>query len=198
MSACWPEPDELAALYAGLVAGAPLAPSDLAAAALEPLAASLRHQFPGADEHDCRSAAIDAIWDLIQNPAAYDPTRRGLRGFLQMAAAGDFRNFRRRQRKHHAGRESSECVELAADERNTLPDDTGPSFDDPPLAVEIDSFAADERAVFELMREGERDTPVFAAALGLGHLSPAEQADAVKRVKDRIKKRLQRAAGRHS
>jgi hypothetical protein len=192
MSACWPEADELAALYAGLVVGAPLAPSDLAGAVLDPLVAHLRYRFPGADEHDYHSAAADAVVSLIRSPAVYNPARRGLRGFLQMAAEQDFRNLRDVQRKHHTNRESSEYVELAADVRNNPADGDSP-FDDPPLAVEIGSFAADERAVFELMRDGERDTSVFAAALGIGHLSPDEQTSIVKRVKDRIKARLKRA-----
>jgi hypothetical protein len=47
----------------------------------------------------------------------------------------------------------------------------------------------------DLMREGEKRTVVFADAAGFSDLPPEEQAREVKRVKDRIKKRIQRAGG---
>ena len=50
--------------------------------------------------------------------------------------------------------------------------------------------------MWELMGEGERRTAVFARALGLEDRPPGEQEREVKRVKDRIKKRMQRAGGR--
>ena len=61
--------------------------------------------------------------------------------------------------------------------------------------AEIASFAEEERLALDLMREGARDTATFAVPLGLSHLSPSEQAARVKRVKDRVKKRLTRAVG---
>ena len=45
------------------------------------------------------------------------------------------------------------------------------------------------------MLAGERRTAVFAAAVGLSDRSLREQAQEVKRVKDRIKKRIERAGG---
>ena len=53
-------------------------------------------------------------------------------------------------------------------------------------------MTSEERAVFSLMLDGERSTEVAAATMNIGHLAPAEQAREVKRVKDRIKKRIQR------
>lgn len=50
-----------------------------------------------------------------------------------------------------------------------------------------------ERDVLVLMLFGERETDAFAEALGLAHLTAIEQANEVKRVKDKLKKRLQRA-----
>jgi hypothetical protein len=42
------------------------------------------------------------------------------------------------------------------------------------------------------MLDGERDSAVFAAALGLGDLPVEEQRLRVKQIKDRIKARLRR------
>jgi len=195
MSDSWPDADVVADLFDRFCAGDRVALSDFIVAVLDPLAAHLRHKFH-ADEHDCNSAATDAVLDLIRNPAIYDPTRRGLIGFLRMSAEGDLINLREKERKHHANRKSSEYVELVGDGGNTSADDL-PSFDDPHLAAEINSFDAAERAVFELMRAGERATAAFAAVLGITHLPEDEQAREVKQVKDRIKKRLQRTGGSH-
>jgi hypothetical protein len=52
-----------------------------------------------------------------------------------------------------------------------------------------------DQRCFDLMRDGEKHTAVFAAAAGFSDLPPDEQAREVKRVKDRIKKRIQRAGG---
>lgn len=199
MSDTWPGDDELAALFAGVRARDPLAVHDFVVAVLEPLVADLRPRH--ADEDARHTAAEDALLDLIRDPARYDPAKATLRGYLRMAARRDLGHVADKERRHHVGRKSSEFVELAAGPGNSHPNapaDDLPSFDAPHLAAEIDSFDADERAVFEAMREGARATAEFAAALGLGHLSPDDQFDAVKRVKDRIKKRLQRAAEGHS
>jgi hypothetical protein len=53
-----------------------------------------------------------------------------------------------------------------------------------------------EWKVVQLMADGERRSPTYAALLGLGHLPAAEQAREVKRVKDRLQKRLRRLARR--
>ena len=49
-----------------------------------------------------------------------------------------------------------------------------------------------EQRVLELMVQGERKTTVFAQALGIADRSPSEQEAEVKRVKDKLKKRLER------
>ena len=44
-----------------------------------------------------------------------------------------------------------------------------------------------------MMRDGVRDTSAFVPVLGLSGIPTGEQAAAVKRYKDRLKKRLERA-----
>ena len=195
MSDSWPEPEVIAALYQRFCTGDRLAQAALAAAVLDPLVAHLRRRR-GADEHACLTAAEDAVLSLIRNPAIFDPAKRGLIGFLKMAAEGDLLNALERERRHHTNRENRDCVELPAAGGNSTAEgrEAGlPSFDDPGVAAEVASFTAAEREVLRLMRDGERRTPAFAAALGIGHLPPADQAGEVKRAKDRLVKRLQRA-----
>jgi hypothetical protein len=96
-----------------------------------------------------------------------------------------------RHRKHI----SLESVEEPADRGNTRAEDDTPTFDDPRLVAEIASFDDEECRALDLMREGERATTAFAGPLGLSDLPPGEQAARVKRVKDRVKKRLTRAVG---
>jgi hypothetical protein len=52
-----------------------------------------------------------------------------------------------------------------------------------------------ERRCWEQMQQGERCNGVFAAILGVTHLPAAEQRRQVKRVKDHLKKRRERAGG---
>jgi DNA-directed RNA polymerase specialized sigma24 family protein len=197
MSDTWPGDAELAALFVGVCARDPLAVNDFVLAVLEPLVTDLR-RFPRTDLDACHSAATDAILALIRDPARYDPTRSELRGFLRIIARRKLITAIDKERRHHVGRKSSEIVELAADDGNSPanePADDFPSFDDPHLAAELAGFNEIERAVFELLRDGERATAVFAAAMGLSHLPAEEQAAEAKRAKDRVKQRLKRAGG---
>ena len=196
MSDSWPDTDEIATLFQRLCRGDPLAPLDFLVAVLDPLVSHLRRYRPGADEHAYLTAAGDAALDLIRNPAIYDPAGRTLVGFLRMSAERDLQNALAKEARHHRHREPAECVEVVPDARNDSPDGPEgdlPSFDDPDIAAELASLTPTERAVFDLMRAGEKGTAAFAAVLGIGQLPAAEQAREVKRVKDRIIKRLQRA-----
>lgn len=196
MSNSWPGPETVAELYKRLCTGDRLAQSEFLVAVLDPLASDLRRWHRGADEHACVTAAEDAVLALLQNCAIYDPAKRGLIGFLRMAAEGDLVNTLNKEQKHQTNRENCDCVELPASGGNSdgedLADDL-PSFEDARIAVVIASFTALELAVFELMRDGEKRTSAFAAVLGSEYLSAEDQANEVKRVKDRIIKRLQRA-----
>lgn len=205
MKECEPEsaatqagiPTEMAAeLFARLVAGDPLAPSELAATFLDPLIAHLSFKWPKVDDHLRLSAAEEALISLFKNPAKFKPELRTLLGYLQMAAEGDLKNLSQREKRHHRDRTSWDSVELDQPARNEdceVADSELPSFDHPTLAAAIRNFTEAERRAFELMRAGERSTAAFATALGIADLAATEQASEVKRVKDRIKLRLKRA-----
>lgn len=193
MAEPWPDADAGSDLLRRLLDGDPVAPSDFAAAYLDPLIAFLRATQRGAHEHDLVTAAEDAVLSVLRRPTVYDPSRSDLPAFLRMAALGDLRNFLERESRHHRQREDRDCVELPADGGNDSPDDELPSFDHPALAEVVAALDPVERQVFDLMRSGERKTEAFAEALGLGDRPADEQAREVKRAKDRIKQRLKRA-----
>jgi hypothetical protein len=197
MSNSWPEADEVAAIFERLVQGGSLAQSDFIVAVLDPLVNHLRAWRRDLDEHVWMTAAEDAVLSVIRNPAVFDKKKGGnLIAFLCMAAERDLVNIQAREGRHHRRRENRDCVEFPSDGRNPSMEevtDELPSFDDQAFAAEISSFTDIERQVFELMRTGERRTSVVADLLGIGHLPNEEQAREVKRVKERIFKRLQRA-----
>jgi RNA polymerase sigma-70 factor, ECF subfamily len=197
----WPEANAVAAIFERLRQGDRLAQSDFIVAVLDPLVSHLRVWRRDADEHMCLTAAEDAVLSAIRNPAVYNPAKGGnLFAFLRMAAERDLLNVLEREHRHHRNRENRDCVELAADDRNPPTEEVAddlPSFDDCAVAAEIASFSDLERQVFNLMKDGERQTFMYIPVLGIENLPKEDQAREVKRMKERIIKRLQRA-GRKS
>jgi hypothetical protein len=152
-----------------------------------------------ADEDTIRDAAVDALTSYRNRPAQYDPAKgKTLGGFLQMAAEGDLKNRLSRLRPSREFR----VVQLEDEAWNRVIADDAPMED--VAAGEVDASALveqvlalaaneDERIVARLWwLADERRTEVFAAALGIGHLPPKEQARYVQRIKDRLDKRRRR------
>jgi hypothetical protein len=124
-----------------------------------------------------------------------------------MSAQGDLRNALRREARRR--RRDRVAVELSRDTGKYLSRE-----DDPSLPLRIAEAEAEAREavpasvreglseaegrVWELMQCGERRTEVYAAALGITHLPWEEQRREVKRVKDRLTKRCERAEGGHA
>lgn len=143
-------------------------------------------------------AASDAIFAYVRNPASYHPTRGTLERFLRMSARGDLLNALAKE-KRESGRQTSfdEDVGLLVLGGNILTDEA--TADDRLEEDEIWAWIAGivpdetERAVVGLMLAGERNRDEFASALGILHLPEAVRRREVDRVKDRLKKRLQRA-----
>ena len=102
-----------------------------------------------------------------------------------MAATGDLRNLLKTEERHHRGRVGAESVEDAAADGNDERDDTElPSFDAPGLACVIAGFTAVERRFFDLLKSGEKRTPVLAAVLGLADAPKTAQEHEVKKMRD--------------
>ncbi|HEX4607222.1 MAG TPA: hypothetical protein VH092_03370 [Urbifossiella sp.] len=187
-----PDPD--ADLLARLRVGDTVAPAELAVAHMDGLVVYLRQRYPSAHEHFLFEAAGDAVLALIKNPGAFDPARNTLAGYLRMAALGDLHNLFHKEGRHHRDRAGPDSVELVPDDRNEGMDEPdGPSFDAPELAAVIARLNEIERRFFDLIRSGENRTAVLAPVLGLGDRPEAEQQAEVKKMRDRLIKRFQRA-----
>ena len=203
-----PRQEEALALHRRLLDGDVVAPSELAVAYLDWLADWVIAHNRGIDPALCETAAEDAILALIRNPSSYDPERAPLEGYLRISAQGDLKNALKREGRHRDRQAALEVVELSPEMRKYVHDGDA----DPARIVELrelqaermdgvgrvpasvlDGLSPGEQEVLELMRIKERKTEIFARALGIAHLPAAEQRREVKRVKDRLSKRLERA-----
>ena len=189
---------ELLELHNRLLSQDPVATEEFFTTATPELERRLRARFPnlaaGVDPDIYVSAVYEALTDYFKNPGRYDPTRSGLMTYLSMASKRDLQNLLRKESRHVSGRISLESVELNRSDGNDVQERIAEDLDGQRIVSNLKrGMTSDERAVFTLMLEGERSTRVAAEALNIGHLAPRDQAREVKRVKDRIKKRIQRS-----
>jgi hypothetical protein len=207
MNACFPSAEEGLRLHLLLLGMAPDASADVCEAYLGPLLHWLAGKAPAVDPDLRQTAAHEALIKYFNNPTSYDPGRASLATYLRMAARGDLWNLLRGEARHHlhrvtwsvveddeeggnlSGREEEPVLRLEREEETAQ----GQAF---LRAVEARCTEA-ERGVLELLLAGERQTSAYAAALGVGGLPVAEQEREVKRVKGRLKKRLERGGLKH-
>ena len=200
----------LEALFSRLTADDPTAPADLCEYFLDELTSWLKEHNPAVDEHICATAAEDALLSLIKKPTTFDPKKQSLRAYLHISGEGDLKNLLRTEIRHRSRRADLGAVELSPSMRKYLSDseaDPAKVFDleelrhqkeqqiasSVPDKVEA-SLTAKERMALRLMQSKERSTSAYAAILEISDWPAEAQAKEVKRVKDRIKKRLDRAA----
>ncbi len=178
-----------------------LAPSVFCAAFLPPLLACLQRRCP--DDHLCLEAAERAVLDYLEAPQRFRPEKSDLGCYLRLAARRDLSNLLRRERRHQnnhvslfsvefggnggnlPGREKEPCDLLCRDEEAAISEELF-------QAVAAECRDERERRILVLLREGRADTAACAAVLGIADWPPDEQERQSKRVKDRLKKRLQR------
>ena len=190
-------------LYQRLVDGDVTAFADLAGIFLDPLIKWLVEKNSASISEDlCIEAAEDALIALVKNPASFkrDEEKR-LGAYLCMSAQGDLRNLLRKEGRNR--KKSLEVVELSSEDGKYLVTDDDPSL---PLQIQEEADRArrdiipvvsedlseGESRVLDLILQGERKTTVFAQALGIDHLPKKEKAAEVNRVKNKIKKRIDR------
>lgn len=204
-----PPPEEGLQVYRRLREGDPTAWSDLATLYLPHLVAWLGQINPRLPEEFCVEAAEEAVISLNKNPDSYDPDRKELGDYLRMSAQGDLRNLLRQEGRHHRNRRAWEAVELSPDAGKYLGRDDDPSL---PLRLAEEEAALRtsvpdavrqglsdvELRVLDLVLHGERKHAAYAAVCGVTDLPRAEQVKAVNRVKNKVKKRLERARGEHA
>jgi RNA polymerase sigma-70 factor (ECF subfamily) len=198
-----PPLDDDRTLHERLLARDPNAPSELAEAHLPPLVRRLRQRFPTLDEHLLEEVAIDLILSVAEHPRQYDPSRASLTAYLHMAARRDVQNALRSRGRQTRALRPLEDVELAQSAGNLLAETPSDPAEitamhkplDPETAALLrQSFSPLEWEAVQLVLEGERRTSIYADLLEIRHLAEADQAREVKRVKDRLLKRLQRLA----
>jgi RNA polymerase sigma-70 factor (ECF subfamily) len=201
----------------------PVASSELAGVILEPLRRRLawragnllRAMGPTVRDDALNDATVTAYMNYVRRPEQYDPrkARGGLLPFLTMAAHRDLLNAlptieRHRnvvplslveQRGEDRNSPLTPVGAVSGAERGTNPEDVVDAHEraaegDARMRAQLRLMESDaERGVLRHMLAGERDTATFAADLGLSGLAADAQRHEVKRVKDKIKKRLERA-----
>lgn len=192
-------------LHSRLLSGDETASADLFDRYTGLLVGALRKNHPRIADYNetlLLDAVTDALFDYIRRPEIYKPGLKSLKSFLYMAANGDLLNAWRRV-KAAARSETSldQRVELGQEiGNNTVDKVTGM-----PQALARIATAelwrhvqeivpeAEFQQVLALMIDGVRETGAYAQVLGIIDLPEAAQRKRVKQVKDRLKKRLQRA-----
>lgn len=145
---------------------------------------------------DCLVDAVeDAILDYVRDPRRFCADRGvPLEGFVSMAARRNALNYQRAEsaRKAREGRfaVNSECTRTELE--GTRDDNKARLW----IAVLEDSSGPAERRAIRLWLKGERRTDTLASVLGWSGLPAGDQRREVKRFKDRLLKRVDRAAKR--
>ena len=163
----------------------------------------LRPKFAVLEPAEVSDAITDVILSYVERPAQYQPERLALDRYLRMAAQGDLLNLVAKMERQPtlvpfdpvvhdrpARNSMQEAEERDAQRAALLPAD---------LAWEafvrklVDLFPDPrDRAVIELLAEGERSTTRYAHVLGCDHLEPEAQRRQVNKAKGRIRLRLKR------
>jgi RNA polymerase sigma-70 factor (ECF subfamily) len=196
-----------ASFHRRIAAADPTAFAELCEIALPHLVAFLAQGFPGQDPHIRETVAIDILLDYRQRPEQFDPGRLSLLAYLRMAAKYDMLNqIRKNQRRERRLTPiDGENVELPTLEGNQYrrEDDlqewvqqfTDLSLREILVAVET-QLKGPEAQVLAMMLKGIRSTSAYAEVLGITELDEPAQRREVKRIKDRIMKRLERLGKR--
>ena len=198
-------PEEELTLHRRLLDGDVTAPADLAGIFLAPLIEWLVAKNSAKISPElCAEAAEDALLALMKSPTSFNPERKTrLTAYLRMSAQGDLKNLMAREKRHRQRQISLENVEHFPNGWKYIAKDNDPS-----LSLQLQEATANaasdivakagiglpeaETSVLQLMLQGERRTTPFAAVLGILHLPKKDQRAAVKRVKDKLKKRFAR------
>ena len=199
-----PTEEWLSQIHKRLLANDPIAPADLADNVLDVLIKKLSSKYYYLHDPDIIIDAVsDALLSYIKNPKQFKPSERGLLGYLQMAAEGDLKNALSKVSRRYKKECVIDDVELTllggniSLRKKYVQNETFLSDDKDKLKKlysEIKTLFSDPKdlQMAELILKGERLTATFAKLLCLEKESITVQQCAVKRNKDRIKKRIER------
>lgn len=195
------------ALHLRLCDQGPTAPADVCRAYFVPVLAWLETRSRHADPHFLQTAAEDALLAYVQRPQAYDPGRLDLGAYLRMAAYRDLLNLLNKERRRQRGRTPWNVVEEGEEGGNLSGREEGPlagleraeeAEEGRQLLRQVsERFTEAERQVLDLLLARERRTAAYAVVIGCAGLPGPEQEREVKRVKDRVIKRLERWRARN-
>ena len=177
--------------------------AELCEAALPVLVKFLQRSFSDQDGYLCESTAIDCLLKYYQKPKTYNPKQISLFAYLRMAARYDLISAIGKEQRLHQRLTSldelpgelQEPDDVARDSQEALDDllqrHTDWSFDEIIKALETRLDRVEKRFL-RLMLEGVRNNVRYADELNLADQDEADQRAEVKRVKDRLVKKLQR------
>ena len=174
-----------------------------AKSALPALVKFLQGRFSEQDSHLCESTAIDCLLKYYQTPKIYDPKQISLFAYLRMAARYDLMSAIDKETRLHQRLTSLDELVEGPQTQNDEPRDPQAALDDllqrhtdwsfaeiiQALETQLDRV---EKRCLWLMLEGVRDNARYVEALDLAQMDEADQRGEVKRVKDRLVKKLQR------
>ena len=199
-----PTEEWLSQVHERLLTKDPTAPADFAEKVLDILIKKLSSKYYYLNDPDIVIDSVsDALLSYIKKPEQFRPSKRGLLGYLQMAAEGDLKNALSKVSRRYKKECVTDDVELTLLGGNISlrkcrdQDETFLSDDEHKLKRlygRIGTLFKDPKdlQMAELILKGERLTTMFAKVLGLEKASITVQKCEVKRNKDRIKKKIER------
>ncbi len=185
---------------------APTASAELAAWLYQPL---VRETYARACAGLAGNTAVDrdlveeavgqALLDYIDAPERYDPELASLQRYLVMAAYRDFQNMNKKESRRTRSQRYLSVLAEEQGEQDVMDDQQEldhilERIHAEHLWQQIEEHFPDpiDRQIVALLVDRVRSPQPYAQLLGLTHLSAREQAEAVKRAKDRITRRLRR------
>jgi len=191
------DPDELESLHRRILESDTTAQSELAELIFNELVGIVRNKFPRQEHYEIVvDGCTDAFLNYVERPSQYNPEKGlSLVSYLVMSAKGDVLNYFQRLKRQHSRELQAENVELIPFTRNN---NVSVMLDTVLIESEVDTvikelcLSLQERECLNLMIAGIRNATEFSKVLGIEHLDSGAVRREVKRMKDRIKKRIER------
>ncbi|HLW00261.1 MAG TPA: hypothetical protein VKT82_16460 [Ktedonobacterales bacterium] len=144
-------------------------------------------------------AVGQALLDYLEGPERYDPELASLQRYLVMAAHRDFQNMSQKEARQTRSQRYLTLLTPEQEEPDLIDEQQDidrviARIDAENLWLQVQAYFPDpiERQIVGLLVDRVRSSQPYVQLLGLTHLSADEQAEAVKRVKDRLARRLRR------
>jgi hypothetical protein len=174
----------LVALHRLVLEGDAAAREQIASLLVSALCRRLRRLRPGVDGALVDECVHDGVLDYLRSPGRFDPSRSRLYTFVAMAARRNLIDRLRCLRRITGteipvGHPVPETIPFAAPVRQRTT-----------LAVSRVTRSPEERVFLQARLDGEHSSAALAKLMGLDNLSIIEQRQAVKRLRDRLRRRL--------